>query len=163
MTPVEKAVIEGINKGIQAELASYVFYRKALDVTKDDRIKEILEWLAGEEKQHYKLLETQHDSLIRSEKWVTYNDIMRSEDLPNIDEHMEEVHDAYLDEVDENITPKRILEIGLALEERARDLYADLAEKMEDPKGKETYEYLVRFETGHVAKIQKLMKDMGLS
>ncbi len=163
MTPVEKSVLEGLSKGIQAELAAYVFYRKAMDVTNDKKVKEILAWLAEEEKQHYKLIEHQYDSLVRSERWVSYNDIMRREDLPDLDEKMEEVHDKYIDEVDENMTPKRILEIGLLLEQRARDLYAELEKKVDDPEGKETYQYLVRFETGHIAKIEAMMKAMGFA
>jgi rubrerythrin len=42
MSPVAKSVLEGLNKGIQAELAAYVFYRKAMDVAKDEKVKEIL-------------------------------------------------------------------------------------------------------------------------
>jgi len=34
-----------------------------------------------------------------------------------------------------------------------------LAKKTEDPKGKETYDYLTRFENTHVTKIQTLMKE----
>jgi rubrerythrin len=161
MSPVAKSVLEGLNKGIQAELAAYVFYRKAMDVAKDEKVKEILGWLAGEEKEHYRLIERQYDSLVRSEMWVSYNDIMRSEDLPDLDEKMESVHDEYIDEVDENMTPKRMLEIGLSLEKRACDLYTELEQKVDDPKGKETYQYLIRFETGHIAKIQAMMKEMG--
>jgi rubrerythrin len=160
---VSKVMLEGLNKGIQAELAAYVFYKKAMGVSKDAKVSEILNWLAGEEKEHYKLLERQHDSLVRSEKWVTYNDIMNKAGLPDIDERVEDVHNEYIDEVDENMTPKRILEIGLALEHRAKDLYTELGTQVDDPNGKETYDYLVRFETGHIVKIQAMMKDLGFA
>jgi len=85
--------------------------------------------------------------------------IRSKEGLPDIDERMAEVHHQMLDEISETTSPMRILKIALTLEEQARDLYAELAKKTEDPKGKETYDYLTRFENTHVTKIQTLMKE----
>jgi rubrerythrin len=161
MTPVEKSVLAGLDRGIQAELAAYVFYKKALVVSDNDRVKSLLTFLADEERMHYRVLEREYDSLVRSEKWVTYNDIMRQSGLPDLDERMQEVHEDFLEEVDESITPKRILEIALSLETRARDLYAGLADTIDDPAGKETYQFLSKFEQGHVDKISTLMKELG--
>jgi rubrerythrin len=159
MSPVEKSVLDGLNKGIMAELAAYVFYKKCLRLTKDNKIIEILTKLAADEKEHYRILEGQYDNLVRSEMWVTYNDILRKSGLPDIDEKTEEVHDKLIDSVNADTTPLRMLEIALILEERARDLYADLARNMTDPKGKETYEFLAKFESGHVAKVKTMMAD----
>jgi rubrerythrin len=159
MSPVEKSVLDGLSKGILAELAAYVFYKKCLGLTKDNRITEILTKLAADEKDHYRILEGQYDNLVRSEMWVTYNDILRKSGLPDIDEKTEEVHDKLIDSVNADTTPLRMLEIALILEERARDLYADLAKKVTDPKGKETYEFLTKFESGHVAKVKTMMAD----
>ncbi|MCP4633594.1 MAG: ferritin family protein [candidate division Zixibacteria bacterium] len=159
MSPVEKSVLEALSKGIQAELAAYVFYKKGMGVTNSDRLREILGQLAGEEKKHYKALEGQYDNLVRSEMWISYNDVMKQEGLPDIDEKMESVHEDLSDKIDEHSTPLEILEIALFLEKRARDLYTELAEKTTDPSGKETYGYLVKFETGHVKKIEALMKE----
>lgn len=162
MTPVDNEVLEGLSRGIQAELAAYVFYKKALALNKDENLDEVLKWLAGEEKEHYAILEGQYRSLIKSERWVAYNDIMKKEGLPDIDEHTEKVHDTLIEEVDENTSPKRILEIALLLEVRARDIYQELEEKTENPEGKKTYGYLVRFEAGHIAKIKSIAGKMGI-
>jgi rubrerythrin len=159
MTPVEKIVLDGLSKGIQAELAAYVFYKKSLEFTHDAKLRETLEYLAGQEKDHFLILEGQYDSLVRSEMWNTVTDVMRREGLPNIEEQTEKVHDDLIEEVSESTTPMRILEIALILEERAYNLYSDLAKKVEDPKGKETYEYLSNFEMGHVKKIKLIMED----
>jgi rubrerythrin len=158
MSPVEKAVLEGLSKGIQAELAAYVFYKKGMEVTKDKELREILAKLAGEEKDHFRILEGQYDNLVRSEMWNTIADVMRQKGLPDIDEKMENVHEDYIEEVSESTTPMRILEIALIFEKRACELYADLAKKVQDSKGKETYEYLAKFENGHVIKITKMME-----
>ncbi len=159
MTPVEKAVLEGLSKGIQAELAAYVFYKRGMGVARDDKLRQILSQLAADEKNHYRILEGQYDNLVRSEMWVTYNDILRKEGLPDIDEKIEDVHDELIEQISESSTPMRILEIALKLEKRARDLYRDLALKTDDPKGKETYNFLAKFENGHVVKIEKIMEE----
>ena len=159
MSPVEKAVLEGLSKGIQAELAAYVFYKKGMEVTRDDKLRQILTDLAGEEKNHYRILESQYDNLVRSEMWNTITDVLKKEGLPDIDEKMEAVHEDFIEEVTESTTPMRILEIALIFEERAFNLYTDLAKKVNDPKGKETYEFLAKFEYGHVLKIKKLMEE----
>lgn len=161
MAPVSQAVLDGLNTGIQAELAAYVFYMKGRNSTDDQRLKDLLERLAAEEKDHYKILEHQYDNLVRSEMWVAYNDIMLKPGLPNIDEKMEEIHNEYIDELADQTTAMRILEIALMLEERARDLYKDLAEKVDDPKGKDMFNYLSKFESGHVVKIQRMMKEIS--
>ena len=158
MSPVSQAVLDGLNTGIQAELSAYVFYMKGFQSSKDTKLKELLAQLASEEKDHYKILERQYDNLVRSEMWVAYNDIMLQPGLPDMDEKMEDIHNEHIDEVTAETTPMRLLEIALILEKRARDLYADLATKVDDSKGKNMFEYLSKFENGHVIKITKLME-----
>ena len=159
MTPVEKAVLDSLAKGIQAELAAYVFYKKSIEITKDDKLRDILIDLAAQEKEHYRILEGQYDSLVRSEMWNTISDALRRKGLPDIDEQMDGVHEELIEEVSESTTPLRVLEIALVLEERAVSIYSNMADKIADPKGKEMYEYLVKFETGHVRLIKKLIEE----
>jgi len=161
MATVSQVVLDGLNTGIQAELAAYVFYRKAMLVIKDEGLNELLGALAVEEKDHYRVLEKTYDNLVRSEMWVAYNDIMLKSGLPDIDEKLEDVHTDFIDEINEQSTPLRILEIALSLEVRARDLYAGLAEQVEDPKGKEMFSFLANFEKSHAVKIQKMIDNLG--
>ncbi len=161
MAAVSQAVLDGLNTGIQAELAAYVFYTKGMKTTKNDRLKDLLGKLAAEEKDHYKILERQYDNLVRSEMWVAYNDIMLKPGLPDMDEKMEDIHNEHIDEISDQTPAMRVLEIALMLEERARDFYAGMAGKVDDPKGKDMFNYLSKFENGHVTKIQKLMKELN--
>ncbi len=160
MSPVSQTVLDGLSTGIQAELAAYVFYMKGRNIVSDQEQKDLLARLASEEKDHYKILERQYDNLVRSEMWAAYNDIMLQPGLPDMDEKMEDVHNEYIDEIDDSTPPRRILEIALMLENRARELYADLAEKVEDPKGKDMFNYLVKFETGHANKIKRMIDNL---
>ena len=157
MTPVHPDTLAALTAGIQSEVASYVFYLEASKKTDGD-LKDTLEHLALEEKEHFQILERQYDSLVRSEKWISIADILKKEGLPEIGEEMTRKHQALLDEValaDSNLA---ILDIALRLEEEANQLFTSAAEKTESPEGKEMFQQLARFEQGHMNKINELRK-----
>jgi rubrerythrin len=142
--------LEALSRGINAELAAYVFYKKAGEIIKHPEISPLLVKLAEEEKDHYWGLETQHDNLVRSEKWVTYNDIMRKSGLPDIPEDMAETHKNRLAKLDKMTDPVAILKLAIELEEEARDFYQSQLNIIEDPAARDFYSYLTKFEQGHV-------------
>ena len=123
MTPGNQATLQARTSGIQAEVASYVFYREALKKQSVAEIRNILEELALEEKRHFHLLERQYDSLVRSEKWISTADIMKQEGLPEVPEDMSQMHRELIAEVARTNSLKEILSIALRLEEQARDIY----------------------------------------
>jgi len=57
MTPVNPKVLESLSWGISAEVKAYVFYKEAAKVVKSAEFKDTLLSLAGEEKNHYWVLE----------------------------------------------------------------------------------------------------------
>ena len=142
--------LEALTRGINAELAAYVFYKKAGAIIKHQEVSPLLDKLANEEKDHYWILETQHDSLVRSEKWVTYNDIMRKSGLPEIPEDMAETHKNRLAKLDKTTDPIAIIKLAIELEVEARDFYQSQLEVIGDPAAKDFYSYLTKFEQGHV-------------
>jgi rubrerythrin len=160
MSPIDQEVLDGLKLGITQELQAYVFYKKCIGITAEERVRDMLMKLAAEEKDHYRILEKQYDSLVRSEMWNTYTDILRQEGLPDIDEKMGEVNAEFIDEVNDTTSQMRILEIGLTLEKKAVELYSDLEKKTDNIKGKETFAYLKRFEKTHITKIQKMMDEI---
>jgi hypothetical protein len=66
MSPVSKEILNALTTGINAEIASYVFYLEASKKKGAAEIKSILEQLALEEKRHFQILERQHNSLIKT-------------------------------------------------------------------------------------------------
>lgn len=153
--------LDVLSKGINAELASYVFYTKGAEKVASEEISSLLKKLAGEEKDHYWTLETQYDSLVRSEKWVTYNDIMRKNGLPEIPEEMSENHKRRLAALDTTSDEKTILQMALELEIEARDLYKSQIDKVDDPAAREMYDYLTKVEQGHVNTINIWIKKLA--
>jgi rubrerythrin len=153
--------LDTISIGINAELAAYIFYKRASEKIEDQQIAAMLIKLAGEEKDHYWTLEGEYDSLVRSEKWISYNDIMRKEGLPEIPDEMSEKHRSRLDALETTSDSRSILEIAIELEEEARDFYSSQIDKADDPLAKEIYTFLSKFEQGHVNVINNWLVKLG--
>lgn len=153
--------LDTISIGINAELAAYIFYKRASEKIEDQQIAAMLTKLAGEEKDHYWTLEAEYDSLVRSEKWISYNDIMRKDGLPEIPEEMTEKQKTRLDALEATSDISSILEMAIELEEEARDLYRSQVDKVDDPLAKEMYTFLSKFEQGHVNIISNWLAKLG--
>ncbi len=150
MTPTDPDTLAGLTSGIQSEVASYVFYIESAKKREAGRIKEVLQRLAGEEKQHFHILERQYDSLVRSEKWISTADILKQEGLPEIGEEMSNAHRELLDEVAQADSITAILDIAYRLEVEARDLFRAAADKAVSQEGKKMFEQLAKMEAGHM-------------
>jgi len=148
-----------LTKGINQELAAYVFYKRAAEKVDDDYKAMFLD-LAVDEKDHYWVLEGEYDHLQRSEKWVTYNDIMREKGLPEIPEEMAEHHQKRLDALDSVDDIKSMLILALELEREAHELYNSQIDKFDDPIAKEMLTFLSKFELGHVRIIEKRIANL---
>ncbi len=153
--------LDTLSKGINAELAAYVFYKRASEKIEDQQIAAMLNKLAGEEKDHYWTLEAEYDSLVRSEKWISYNDIMRKNGLPEIPEEMAGNHKRRLDALEATSDIRSILGMAIELEEEAGDLYRSQVDKVDDPLAKEMFTFLSKFEQGHVNIISGWLAKLG--
>ena len=160
MTPVNPKVLESLSWGISAEVKAYVFYKEAAKVVKNAEFKETLLDLAGEEKNHYWVLERQHHALIKSEQWISYNDILKQEGLPDISEEMAAKHKEMIDAVRGAGDERQILDIAFELERKSNEVYTEAANRATDPDEKKTFEYLANFEKGHMRLIQKMIDSL---
>jgi len=158
MSPVSKETLKALNTGITAEIASYVFYLEASRKKISADIKSILEELALEEKRHFQILESQHDSLIRSEQWISIADVFKSKDLPDIKEDMTSVHRQLIDEVRKAATIVAVLNIAYRLEEDAYNFFSGQVKRAESDQGRRMFGELAKFEQGHMRKIDDLRR-----
>jgi rubrerythrin len=152
--------LDTLSEGINAELSAYVFYKRAGTRVNNAELITLLNKLASEEKDHYWTLEAEYDSLVRSEKWVTYNDIMRKEALPEIPEEMTAAHRKRLELLEKTDDPHKIISIALELEEDARDFYQSQIVKVDDPAAASFYSFLTKFEQGHVNILTNWLKKI---
>lgn len=160
MTPVNTKILESLNYGINQEIKSYVFYLEAAKQVKSEEFKETLLKLAGEEKEHYQVLEAQHHSLITSEQWVTYNDILKKNGLPEINEEMAAKHKELIESVRKAKDEREILDIAYELEEDAFKIFKAALERATEPEEKKTFEFLMKFEKGHMVLIQGMIDSL---
>ena len=149
-----------LTSGIQAEISAYVFYKIGIDKVTDAKIKETLGVFANEERKHFLALEKQYDQYVRSEKWVTYRDILNKDGLPTIDESMGEKHIKRIDQVKKATSMVEILEIALELEKEAYALYSEAAKKSTEADVKKTFEYLTHFELGHIHNVEGMIASL---
>jgi rubrerythrin len=160
MTPVNPKILESLNYGINQEIKSYVFYMEAAKRMGKQEFKDTLLKLASEEKEHYQILESQHHSLITSEQWVTYNDILKREGLPEIDEEMADKHKELVAAVSQAEDEREILDIAYKLEEEAFTIFSEAAGRAVDAEEKRTFEFLMKFEKGHMRLIQSMIDSL---
>lgn len=158
MPSVHPNTLLALSAGIQSEVASYVFYLEASKQTDRSDLRGLLQKLALEEKSHFNLLERQHHSLIRSEKWVSTADVMKREGLPEVGEGMAVEHRELIDAVRACDSARKLLDIAFRLEEDAHDLFAREAARATTPAEQKIFEDLARFEKGHMAVIKDMMK-----
>ncbi len=160
MTPVHPDILAALTAGIQSEIASYVFYRAAAGKEIAAEHKELLEKLAYEEKDHFRILERQYDSLVRSEKWISTADILKQEGLPEISEEMSLEHKELIEQVHQSATMEQILDLAYKLEEDAATFFTSAMDTIESGEGRLMFEKLARFEEGHMAIIAELRKSI---
>lgn len=161
MSAVHSDTLAALTSGIQSEVASYVFYVEAVKKVDDSELRESLEKLAGEEKDHFHILERQYDSLVRSEKWISIADVLAQNGLPEIGEEMTQQHQKLIDEVAGAETVGAVLEIALRLEEEARDLFSQAAAQSDSDEGRQMFERLAKFEEGHVGLVKQMIARFG--
>lgn len=158
MSPVNPQVLMALTTGIQSEAAAYVFYVEAAKKSQAVDFKDVLQKLALEEKMHFQLLEGQHDSLVRSEKWISTADALKRPGLPEISEDMTERHKDLILEVQQAGTVQKILEIAYRLEEEAYEMFDTAANRTDSAEGKKIFGDLAKFESGHMTIIKEMMK-----
>lgn len=160
MSPVHPDTLSALTSGIQAEVASYVFYVEALKKAQMADHKDVLEKLAHEEKEHFHILERQYDSLVRSEKWISTADVLKKGGLPEIGEDMTGQHRELVAEVARAKDLETILDIAYRLEEDAHNIYKNALKTVLSAEGKKVFEELAKFEAGHMALIEDMQRRL---
>lgn len=151
--------LDYLSRGIKSEIAAYIFYKTSAEHFEDEQMVKTMLHFADEERKHFLTLEHQYDQHVRSEKWVTYRDIMNQDGLPEIDEEMGESHVKRLERARNAKETMEILGIALELEQDAHKLYKEASEKADDADVRKTFEYLAQFELGHIRNVEQMIQE----
>jgi len=123
------------------------FYSKLLGSMKDSRVREVLLYLLGEEKEHLKIFE----------------EMLRHEDPEALDEREGEIVDSMDTGVfafpkDEEVASDfdKTLQLGIALEKRSLAFYLEVVKYTESEEGKDALKKIIAEEKRHWEELKNL-------
>jgi rubrerythrin len=157
MDELSTEALDYLSLGIKSEIAAYVFYKSSAKKMEREALKKRLLEFADQERGHFLSLEKLYDRYVRSEKWVTYRDLLSKDGIPDIDETIGEKHVRRIAQMNAATSALDILNIALEFEKEARQLYVDGAGKANQEDVKKTFEFLANFELGHVKWVEELI------
>ena len=151
MKQIEKKVEDILQKAIRTEEDSYKIYQKALRVVQSESIKELLEELAADEREHRKKLKEMLDPEKRTEI------IEKSQQEKVIDLKLGD----YLTprEVHPNATLQDILTVAIHREKDTHKFYKAMA-GITEGEIKTLFEFLANEEIKHKQKIEAIYDDV---
>ncbi len=149
------AVLEALKEAILSERRAAAFYETAARNAHDGGVRSVFETMAGEEKEHARLLARQWASAVQGGGFEPPPDepIQPRED------------DAIVSHAIRNGMLAAGFEAGaiaaaMALEERAIALYGSRAELAADPNEKKLYRWLATWEKGHLEFLARMDEQL---
>ena len=150
--------IGALKIAIERENESRQFYQDAAKDTEDNNGKKMLKWLANEEVWHQAGLEKQLKSMMSKNAWEEWEEMSQPISQNDLAETAETTHTREATSY-EHITgsEKSALRTAMRAENKAVRFYQDFKEATTDPKGKKTFESLIKQEQGHIRVIELAM------
>jgi len=149
------AVLEALKEAILSERRAAAFYETAARNARDEGVRSVFETMAGEEREHARLLARQWASAVQGGGFEPPPDepIQPRED------------DAIVSHAIRNGMLAAGFEAGaiaaaMALEERAIALYGSRAELAADPNEKKLYRWLATWEKGHLEFLARMDEQL---
>lgn len=148
--------IDIIKEAILLERRGKAFYQQVADQARDQDVQSFFEMMANEERHHIEILEKQFKSY-QAHQAFSDLDTLKTEDLSK-------PHEVLSTDIQKKIAAADFeaaaVSAAVLLEERAVALYSKRAESTQDPKEKALYEWLARWEQGHLSFLAKLDKEI---
>jgi rubrerythrin len=150
MAMTENAIValDILQSAMRIEQEGRRFYLKAARSTQDKKGQETFATLADDERKHYDLIRRQRTALTSEGRWVGSPDIKPVDidlDKPLFPKGM----DALKKTVATRSSDWDALLFGLDIEIKSYDLYRKAASQIDDPLGKQIFEFLAGQEQSH--------------
>ncbi|RTZ93655.1 MAG: hypothetical protein DSY91_01745 [Deltaproteobacteria bacterium] len=139
--------LEAVKIAVNAERDAFLFYRDAAEKSTNPRGKDMFQQLSAFEIEHYKKMIHLYLSLKNENKWIRYTGAGELKAQNRI-----EGSKGGYETKDDDI---QALKTAIAKEGEAAEFYREMAEKTEDPMGKEMFLKLVEEEETH----RRLLND----
>jgi rubrerythrin len=137
--PVSKELMLGLKTAYDLEKKSYEFYKKKYDELESQLFRELLLFLAEQEKNHMAYITALKASLLKTDTWTVISDKTKSPDffsgLKRIEHTTHEIE---------------ILHLAMDFEKKARDFYINLTKISPAKEAKDFFSKMAAFEDSHV-------------
>jgi rubrerythrin len=148
MTEDAMAVLGILESAMRIEQEGRQFYLKAARTTQDKKGQETFATLADDEQKHYNLIKRQHTALTSEGRWVG------SPNIKPVDIDLgKPLFPRGIGTLKKTVTAMSsdwdALLFGLDIEIKSYDLYRKAASQIDDPVGKQMFEFLAGQEQSH--------------
>ena len=154
----ESTTLDILKQAILLEQRGKAFYENIAEKTENKAVQEIFDMLATEEQKHIQTLSEQFKTYRKEKKFIPVG--LHEQDSPSV------ASEVLTREIKEKISAAGFeaaaISAGIAMEERAIQLYTKSAQTASDPKAKALYEWLATWERDHLnmlLDIDKALKE----
>ena len=152
----ENKAIEILKSAMLLEMRGKAFYRNAAGQASSPAVKEFFEMMADEEDYHIKMLSDQYRSYRSSGKFkeAAYDDKAVKGVASAV------LNEALANKIQSAGFESAAIQAALAMEERAVNLYAGRAAETRDPEERRLYEWLSKWEKGHLNTLMEMDREL---
>lgn len=144
-------VIEALEIAIQMEKDSYDFFINAARKTRDPKGKAIFNQVARDEIEHQEKFETLLNSLKETGQWIASEEVKSVKKYKFVEEsNIFTEGKAKHAKIRESTNDMEALKLAIDIEVDSIQFYKEKAEKIDDPKGKEIFNYVIQEEENHL-------------
>ena len=151
----EKSTLDILKQAILLERRGKAFYENIAEKTENKTVKDVFQMLAAEEQKHIETLSEQFKAYRKEKKFIPVG--LHEQDSPSV------VSEVLTKEIKEKISAAGFeaaaISAGIAMEERAIQLYTKSAQTASEPEAKALYEWLITWEREHWKKWMDIDKS----
>lgn len=144
-----ESALMALSIAIQTEKDGREFYLSAAQKTDDPQGKALLSSLADDELDHLRLLEAQHEALMKEQRWLPHSEPGEEVQPTKVKGAPIFSRLALAEDINTYTSELSALRMAFLMERDAVAFYSRAASQTDDPDGKAMYQYLVGMEKEH--------------
>ena len=152
----ENTTLDILKQAILLERRGRAFYRNVAEKTENKAVQDVFEMLATEEQKHIQTLSEQFKAYHKEKKFIPVG--LHEKDSGSV------ASEVLTREIKEKISAAGFeaaaISAGIAMEERAIQLYTKSAQTASDPEAKALYEWLATWERDHLNMLMDIDKAL---
>jgi rubrerythrin len=152
----DQSVLEVLVRAMITEQDGYDFYMAAADFVTDEKGKEMLSGLAGDEVEHLHILQAEYGKVQGGRSFIDL-DSARAELPPAPDLRLFPEKSNLSSMLGAMTSDEQALRVALEFEQKGHDMYREAAQNADDPNAAAVFAYLAKQENEHYVLIQKTL------